>query len=55
MQQNLEIIKGLLDAAIQKGVFANAESVISVTNAFIAIAEQLHKKDLENGNNTTNN
>jgi hypothetical protein len=51
MQQNLEQIKQLIDVSIQKGVFANAESVLALSNAFNEIVKFIQ----EHGANNTNN
>ena len=51
MQQNLEQIKQLIDVSIQKGVFANAESVLALSNAFNEIVKFIQEHGTTNTNN----
>lgn len=47
-QKALEILKALIDQAIKRGVFENAETVLSVSEAFNTIAKQIIDKDKQN-------
>ena len=50
MQEQLKQIKELIDITIQRGIFANAESVIAISNAFNDVVKFIQ----EHGNNDTN-
>jgi hypothetical protein len=51
MQEQLKQLKELIDVSIQRGIFANAESVIAISQAFNDVVKFIH----EHGNNDTNN
>lgn len=53
MQKHLENIKTLIDIAVQKGVFQDANSVLAISESFNVIAK--HIQSTENGNNNTAN
>jgi hypothetical protein len=44
-EEALKIIKQLIDSAVQRGLFQDAESVLTVTNAFNTVAQAVTKKD----------
>jgi hypothetical protein len=53
MQKHLENIKTLIDIAVQKGVFQDANSVLAISESFNEIVKKI--QSTENGiNNTTN-
>lgn len=53
MQEHLNNIKSLIDIAVQKGVFQDANSVLILSNSFNEIAKYIETINNER-NNTTN-
>jgi hypothetical protein len=45
MQTQLTEIKQLIDIAIQRGIFANAESVIQISNTFNEIVKYIQDNE----------
>lgn len=51
MQEHLKNIKSLIDIAVQKGVFQDANSVLVISDSFNEIVKFIQSK--ENGNDDT--
>lgn len=57
MNDNLKIVKGILDAAVQRGLFKDAESVENAMKAYRGVAfivgeyEKEHHPSTESGKN----
>jgi hypothetical protein len=48
-QQCIELLKQVVDAAVQKGLFATAQDVVTVGNALMQVSSELDQKSrLEN-------
>ena len=48
MQEQLLKIKQLIDITVQKGIFANAESVLDISNAFNEIVNFINEHGTTN-------
>lgn len=53
MQKHLENIKTLIDIAVQKGVFQDANSVLAISESFNEIVKKI--QSTEDGNDHTTN
>lgn len=51
MQEHLKNIKSLIDIAVQKGVFQDANSVLVISDSFNELVKYIQSK--ENGNDDT--
>lgn len=51
MQEHLKNIKSLIDIAVQKGVFQDANSVLVISDSFNELVKYIQNK--ENGNDDT--